>query len=52
MDFMPQTLYSVAQCDGTHRQPLLEMIYVKVTKTGNLHRLEAPHSFCAEIWHV
>jgi len=30
MEFIPETLWSVAQCDGTNK-PLLEAIYVKVT---------------------
>ena len=29
MEFIPETLWSVAQCDGTNK-PLLEAIYVKV----------------------
>jgi len=29
MEFIPETLWSVAQCDGTNR-PLLEAFYVKV----------------------
>jgi len=29
MEFIPETLWSVAQCDGTNR-PLLEALYVKV----------------------
>ena len=29
MEFIPETLWSVAQCDGTNK-PLLESLYVKV----------------------
>ena len=35
MEFIPETLWSVAQCDGTNK-PLLETLYVKV-HVGSLH---------------
>jgi len=30
LEYMPETLYSVAQCDGTKRIPLMDILYVKV----------------------
>jgi len=34
MEFIPETLWSVAQCDGTNK-PLLEALYVKVFPAHN-----------------
>ena len=43
MEFIPETLWSVAQCDGTNK-PLLEALYVKVRSHLQYALLRLTHS--------
>ena len=33
MEFIPETLWSIAQCDGSSK-PLMDLLYVKVSESG------------------
>lgn len=30
LEFVPETLFSIAKCDGTYTKPLLDPMYIKV----------------------